>query len=156
MIIVDDYGHHPAEIQATLSTAKEVWPNRRLVVVFQPHRFSRTKQFLKQFPKALLEADCIILAPVFAAVAQLLCGMPDASNSDIAAISENIVTKKSGAVKDESWAASKKSCLTDIAGFLRALLAYKECIEANEPPEANFKHIKKRRKRFLARADREL
>ena len=51
--------------------------------------------------------------------------------------------RKSGAVKDESWAASKKACLTDIAGFLRALLAYKECIEHNEPPEANFKHIRK-------------
>mgnify|MGYP003312811377 FL=1 len=49
LIIVDDYGHHPAEIQTTLSTAKEVWPNRRLVVVFQPHRFSRTQHLMESF-----------------------------------------------------------------------------------------------------------
>ena len=53
LIIVDDYGHHPVEIQATLSTAKEVWPDRRLVIVFQPHRYSRTKHLMESFFSSL-------------------------------------------------------------------------------------------------------
>ena len=49
LTIVDDYGHHPAEIQATLETAKIVWPNRRLVVIFQPHRLVELNTCLKVF-----------------------------------------------------------------------------------------------------------
>ena len=67
LIIVDDYGHHPAEIQATLSTAKEVWPNRRLVVVFQPHRFSRTQHLMESFYSSFNNADQLFLLDIYGA-----------------------------------------------------------------------------------------
>ena len=67
LIIVDDYGHHPAEIQTTLSTAKEVWPNRRLVVVFQPHRFSRTQHLMESFYSSFNDADQLFLLDIYGA-----------------------------------------------------------------------------------------
>lgn len=67
LIIVDDYGHHPAEIQATLSTAKEVWPNRRLIIIFQPHRYSRTKHLMESFFSSFNDADHLLLLDIYAA-----------------------------------------------------------------------------------------
>ncbi|TDJ51397.1 MAG: UDP-N-acetylmuramate--L-alanine ligase [Nitrospina sp.] len=67
LVLVDDYGHHPVEIQATLKTAKEVWPDRRLVVVFQPHRFSRTQTLLEQFWSAFNDSDILIINDIFPA-----------------------------------------------------------------------------------------
>lgn len=67
LTIVDDYGHHPAEIQATLETAKTVWPNRRLVVVFQPHRFTRTQHLLESFYSSFNDADQLVLLDIYAA-----------------------------------------------------------------------------------------
>ena len=67
LILVDDYGHHPAEIQATLKTAKEVWPNRRLIVVFQPHRYSRTQSLMKTFWSAFNDADHLFVTDIYSA-----------------------------------------------------------------------------------------
>jgi UDP-N-acetylmuramate--alanine ligase len=67
LVVVDDYGHHPVEIQATLKTAKEVWPDRRLVVVFQPHRFSRTQTQMEQFWSAFNDSDMLIINDIFPA-----------------------------------------------------------------------------------------
>ena len=64
--IVDDYAHHPDEIRATLSAAKKM-PHGRLLVVFQPHTYTRTKAFLDEFADALSLADMVILAPIYAA-----------------------------------------------------------------------------------------
>jgi len=65
--LVDDYGHHPVEIQATLKTAKEVWPDRKLIAVFQPHRYSRTQSLLKQFCSAFNDADHLIVMDIYPA-----------------------------------------------------------------------------------------
>ncbi len=62
---IDDYGHHPTEIAATLSAAREGWPGQRLVVVFQPHRYSRTRDLLDEFAQVLSSVDVLILASVF-------------------------------------------------------------------------------------------
>lgn len=67
LIIVDDYGHHPVEIQATLETAKEVWPDRRLIVIFQPHRYSRTQHLMESFFSAFNDADQLLLLDIYAA-----------------------------------------------------------------------------------------
>lgn len=67
LIIIDDYGHHPAEIQATLTTAKTVWPNRKVVAVFQPHRFSRTRHLLESFYSSFNDADQVFLLDIYAA-----------------------------------------------------------------------------------------
>jgi UDP-N-acetylmuramate--alanine ligase len=65
--VVDDYGHHPTEIDATLRTARLVWPHRRLVVVFQPHRYTRTQALWREFCQPLLHADVLLLTEVYAA-----------------------------------------------------------------------------------------
>ena len=67
VLVLDDYGHHPTEIVATLRTAKECWPERRLVVSFQPHRYSRTKALCDRFVISFNESDVLIVAPIFSA-----------------------------------------------------------------------------------------
>jgi UDP-N-acetylmuramate--alanine ligase len=67
IVVVDDYGHHPAEIVTTLKTAKECWPENRLVVVFQPHRYSRTRDLYDHFVTSFNQADILIIAPVYSA-----------------------------------------------------------------------------------------
>jgi UDP-N-acetylmuramate--alanine ligase len=66
-LIVDDYGHHPTEVAATLEAARQGWPNRRLVLVFQPHRFTRTRDLLDDFGRALSECDVLLVTEVYAA-----------------------------------------------------------------------------------------
>lgn len=65
--VVDDYGHHPSEMQATLEAARGAWPDRRLVVVFQPHRYTRTRDCFEDFVQVLRQADAVLLSEVFAA-----------------------------------------------------------------------------------------
>jgi len=65
--LVDDYGHHPQEIAATLQAARDVWPRRRLVVAFQPHRYSRTQDQFEDFVRVLSRVDVLILAEVYPA-----------------------------------------------------------------------------------------
>lgn len=65
--IVDDYGHHPVEIRATLGAARSGFPERRLVAVFQPHRYSRVKTLWDDFCNAFNAADVVLVCPVYAA-----------------------------------------------------------------------------------------
>lgn len=65
--VVDDYGHHPEEIRHTLHAAKAAWPGRRLVVVFQPHRYTRTRFLQQEFYTAFYEADMVVLLDIYAA-----------------------------------------------------------------------------------------
>ncbi|HXF08673.1 MAG TPA: UDP-N-acetylmuramate--L-alanine ligase [Candidatus Acidoferrales bacterium] len=65
--LVDDYGHHPTELEATLAAARETWPEARLVVAFQPHRYSRTRDLLEDFARVLSGADVLLLTEVYAA-----------------------------------------------------------------------------------------
>jgi UDP-N-acetylmuramate--alanine ligase len=67
IMVVDDYGHHPTEIKATLGAAKAGFAENRLVVVFQPHRYSRTKELFEDFVKAFHDADVLILTDIYAA-----------------------------------------------------------------------------------------
>jgi UDP-N-acetylmuramate--alanine ligase len=65
--IVDDFGHHPAEVRATLSGAKSSFAGRRIVAAFQPHRYSRTRDQWQEFAKAFHDADTVVLCDIFAA-----------------------------------------------------------------------------------------
>ena len=65
--MIDDYGHHPSEVRATLNAARAAFPNRRIVMVFQPHRFSRTRDFYEDFVAVLSHCDLLILLDVYAA-----------------------------------------------------------------------------------------
>lgn len=74
ILIVDDYAHHPREIAATLSAARGSWPGRRLVVVFQPHRYTRTRDLFDDFTLVLPEADVLLILGVYPAGEQSLKG----------------------------------------------------------------------------------
>ncbi|HQR24894.1 MAG TPA: UDP-N-acetylmuramate--L-alanine ligase [Steroidobacteraceae bacterium] len=65
--LVDDYGHHPTEIAATMEAARQGWPDRRMVLVFQPHRYTRTRDLLDEFARVLSDADALLLAEVYPA-----------------------------------------------------------------------------------------
>ena len=65
--LIDDYGHHPAEMQATLEAARGAFPNRRIVLAFQPHRYTRTRDLFEDFVRVMSGADAVVLAEVFAA-----------------------------------------------------------------------------------------
>jgi UDP-N-acetylmuramate--alanine ligase len=73
--IVDDYGHHPTEILATLSAAKNSGGGRRTVVVFQPHRFSRTQELMDDFVVSFNNADVLFLLDIYAASEQPIEGI---------------------------------------------------------------------------------
>lgn len=65
--LIDDYGHHPAEMAATLAAARGAFPGRRLVLAFQPHRYTRTRDLFEDFVKVLGQADAVLLTEVYAA-----------------------------------------------------------------------------------------
>ena len=67
VMLVDDYGHHPRELAATIAAAREGWPQRRLVVAFQPHRYSRTRDLFEDFAEVLSHVDALVLLEVYAA-----------------------------------------------------------------------------------------
>ncbi|MDG1694689.1 MAG: UDP-N-acetylmuramate--L-alanine ligase [Porticoccaceae bacterium] len=65
--LVDDYGHHPTELKATIDAVRDGWPEKRLVMVFQPHRYSRTRDMYEDFVQILSEVDLLIMLDVYAA-----------------------------------------------------------------------------------------
>lgn len=67
VLVLDDYGHHPSEIVATLKTAREWYPDRRMVVLFQPHRYSRTKALFDRFVTSFNEADVLLVTAIYPA-----------------------------------------------------------------------------------------
>lgn len=75
VLIVDDYGHHPVEIEATLEGADESFPERRILAVFQPHRFSRVQNHWADFVSAFTRADQVVVCPVYAAGEQPIEGI---------------------------------------------------------------------------------
>jgi UDP-N-acetylmuramate--alanine ligase len=66
-LLVDDYGHHPTEVAATLEAVRQGWPSRRLVLAFQPHRFTRTRDLLDDFGRVLGDCDVLLVTEVYAA-----------------------------------------------------------------------------------------
>ena len=72
--LVDDYGHHPTEVAATLAAAKAGYPERRVVLVFQPHRYTRTRDLMDDFATVLSDADALVLLDVYAAGEEPIAG----------------------------------------------------------------------------------
>lgn len=70
--VIDDYGHHPVEMAATLEAARGAWPDRRVVLAFQPHRYTRTRDCFEDFVQVLSRADAVLLSEVYAAGEQPL------------------------------------------------------------------------------------
>ncbi|WP_444925692.1 UDP-N-acetylmuramate--L-alanine ligase [Microbulbifer sp. TRSA002] len=67
VMLVDDYGHHPREVAATVKTVRDGWPDRRLVMIYQPHRYTRTRDLFEDFVQVLSEVDKLILLDVYSA-----------------------------------------------------------------------------------------
>jgi len=75
ILVLDDYGHHPSEIVATLRTAREWWPERRVVVVFQPHRYTRTQALFDRFVTSFNEADVLMVTSIYSAGERAINGV---------------------------------------------------------------------------------
>lgn len=82
--LVDDYGHHPSEIAFTVQAARAAWPDRRLVMIFQPHRYSRTQELFDDFSKELSKVDTLVMLDVYPA------GEAPISGADSASLCRNI------------------------------------------------------------------
>ncbi len=65
--VIDDYGHHPTEIKATLKALADAWPDRRKIVVFQPHRYTRTRDLFDDFTRAFYQSDLLLVMPIYSA-----------------------------------------------------------------------------------------
>ena len=75
ILVMDDYGHHPTEITATLAAVRESFKDRRLIVLFQPHRYSRTQALLAEFTRSFYQSDVLIVLPIYAASEQPIAGV---------------------------------------------------------------------------------
>ncbi|MDO6764553.1 UDP-N-acetylmuramate--L-alanine ligase [Agarivorans sp. 1_MG-2023] len=73
-LLVDDYGHHPTEVLATVKAARAAWPERRLVMAFQPHRYSRTRDLYEDFVDVLAQVDSLLLLEVYSAGEDVIAG----------------------------------------------------------------------------------
>jgi hypothetical protein len=75
VLAFEDYGHHPTELDAVIRAARDGWPDRRLVLVFQPHRYTRTRDQFDAFARVLGEADVLVLADIYPAGEKPLAGI---------------------------------------------------------------------------------
>ncbi len=74
VMLVDDYGHHPTEMKATMKAVRSAWPDRRMVVLFQPHRYTRTRDLFEDFSEVLSEPDVLVLMDIYAASEEPIAG----------------------------------------------------------------------------------
>jgi UDP-N-acetylmuramate--alanine ligase len=74
MLLIDDYGHHPSEVAATIDAIRKGWPQRRLVVVFQPHRYTRTRDLFEDFVHVLSAVDVLVLLEIYPAGEEPITG----------------------------------------------------------------------------------
>ncbi|HUQ82989.1 MAG TPA: UDP-N-acetylmuramate--L-alanine ligase [Gemmatimonadaceae bacterium] len=107
--VVDDYAHHPTEIRATLAAARAAFPTRRIVAAFQPHLYSRTRDFAREFGEALAAADSVYVADIYPAREQPISGVT----------SELIVdsTRKAGGAV--AWQGARSSLARELARSVR-------------------------------------
>ena len=108
VMLVDDYGHHPSEVAATIAAVREGWPDKRLVMIYQPHRYTRTRDLYEDFVKVLADVDQLLLLDVYSAGEEPIIGADSkslcrslrqrgkeplhiASNSELAGVLANIL-----------------------------------------------------------------
>jgi UDP-N-acetylmuramate--alanine ligase len=99
-LLIDDYGHHPVEMRAVLSAARAAFPGRRLVLAFQPHRYSRTRDCFNDFVAVMAQADAILLTEVYAAGETPLAGADGQSLLRALRTATNVPTQWVADVKD--------------------------------------------------------
>jgi UDP-N-acetylmuramate--alanine ligase len=110
VMVVDDYGHHPAEIKATLNAARQGWPERRIIAAFQPHRYTRTSELFDEFVTAFYDADVLVLTDVYAAGEQPIAG----------ATAERLAGEvRRHGQKDVTWIADREKIPEHLAAVVR-------------------------------------
>lgn len=109
LVLVDDYAHHPTEVAATIAAARAAFPQRRLVVAFQPHLFSRTRDFADAFAHALVGADVCFLCDIYPAREQPIDGVTSALIADAMAASG----------RAPQWRGTRVACAEAIVAFAR-------------------------------------
>ncbi len=108
--LIDDYAHHPTEIRATLAAAREAFAGRRLVACFQPHLFSRTRDFAREFGEALAAADALFLCDIYPAREQPMPGVTSQLIADHAAMAGHAPT----------WMGPRSEAAEAMARFVQA------------------------------------
>ncbi len=110
VLVVDDYAHHPTEVAATLHAARSAHPERRVVVAFQPHLYSRTRDFATAFAQALGIADACFLCDIYPAREQPIAGVTSALVAD----------RMTGAGRAPAWRGPRSACADALVSFVRA------------------------------------
>lgn len=93
-IYIDDYAHHPAELAATLDSVRHAWPGKKICAVFQPHLYSRTKDFYPEFAEALSKADSVILLPIYPAREEPVPGIRSEIILDRISLQDKVIAEK--------------------------------------------------------------
>jgi len=88
--LIDDYAHHPTEIDSTINAIRDIWPNRRLLTIFQPHRYSRTKDLFDDFVESLSKVDFLIITEIFSAGEKPISGINSKSLTRAVRLSSNL------------------------------------------------------------------
>ena len=116
--LIDDYGHHPVEMAATLEAARGAYPGRRLVLAFQPHRFTRTRDCFGEFVQVLRNFDALVLTEVYPAGEAKIAGA-DGKSLMKAAITEDKATKSRLDISAVAFAATVAEMPEKITAVLR-------------------------------------
>ncbi|NCX93525.1 MAG: UDP-N-acetylmuramate--L-alanine ligase [Gammaproteobacteria bacterium] len=101
VLLFDDYGHHPSEIRATLVALREAYPNRRIVQIYQPHRYTRTQALFNDFVPALALADVLILLPIYAASESPIPGVSSSTLGEALRENGHVVAEASDLASSE-------------------------------------------------------
>lgn len=109
-LVVDDYAHHPTEVRATIQAARAAAPERRLVIAFQPHLFSRTRDLAREFGEALVQADVVYLLDVYPSREQPIAGV----TSDL------IATVMRSLGRPPVWQGARDALTAELSGQVRA------------------------------------
>ena len=84
IIVIDDYAHHPTEVSATLKAIQNGWGEKRIIAIFQPHLFSRTKDFFEDFARSLMISDILIITEIYGAREKPISGVSGELISNVA------------------------------------------------------------------------
>lgn len=94
LVYIDDYAHHPEELRAAITSIKEIFPHRKLTVIFQPHLYTRTRDFYRQFAEVLSLADEVILIPIYPAREEPIEGITSRTIANLVTVPKRIITKE--------------------------------------------------------------
>ena len=98
-VMIDDYAHHPGELRASISSVRDLYPGRRLTVIFQPHLYTRTRDFASEFAAALSLADEVIMLPIYPAREEPIPGVTSEMVLEQVTSTKKIIYSKENLIK---------------------------------------------------------